>query len=134
MKSKIINIFVSILFIGFMLTSVLSLTSCGEYNHIYIEAVIKNKESTTRHYSQPMWVGKSVIIMNRTSHNYYFDFNDKKEYREKVSSSTYNKYEVGDTYIITWRDTEDNRTRAKEYFSSNKITYEVDQKKSDGTK
>ena len=134
MKSKIINVFVSILFIGFMLTSILSLTSCGEYNRIYIEAVIKNKESTTRHYSQPMWVGKSVVIMNRTSHNYYFDFNDKKEIREEVSSSTYNKYEVGDTYIITWRDTEDNRIKAKEYFSSNKITYEVDQKKSEDNK
>ena len=134
MKSKIINVFIAILFVSFMLTNVLSLTSCGDCNRIYIEAVIKNKESTTHKYTQPMWVGKSVVIMHRTSHNYYFDFSDKKEYREEVSSSTYNKYEIGDTYIITWRDTEDNRTKAKEYFSSNKITYEVDQKKSEATK
>lgn len=134
MKSKIINVFVAILFIGFMLTSILSLTSCGDYDHIYIEAIIKNKECVTRHYTQPMWVGKSMIIMNRTSHNYYFDFKDKKEIREEVSASNYNKYEIGDTYIITWRDTEANRTKAKEYFSSNKITYEVDQKKSETTK
>ena len=105
----------------FSLLFVFILSSCDKENqeYIIISSVIVNKNE--RHYSGMTRVGKATMFVSH--HHYYFYFEEIDRFEVSVSTDDYNKYEVGDFYLLTYKDTDTNRGRLQKYFFDSSITY-----------
>lgn len=94
-----------------------------QYDTIQIYSTVVDKDKETKTYTTTSMAGKVPVITTRTKIEYSLIFNDKNEIHIKVEENDYNNYDIGDTYVIIWKDTEENRELANQYFDDEKINY-----------